>query len=175
VSAIAKARNIGSEVVELFEYRGQLYPDYLKRGNAMQFIEPIAKQFCRGIGLDVGCGKWPLKGARPIDLADGKDACALPEGIWDYVFSSHCLEHLANPVAAIEHWKTRLRAGGTLFLYLPHPDMAYWRPENCRKHVHLFRPADIAEMLRALGFERVIHSERDLMWSFAVVGFKGSE
>ena len=74
-------------------------------------------------------------------------------------------------IAAIEHWKTRIRPGGVLFLYLPHPDMRYWRPESCRKHRHLFYPADMAETLEALGFVNVLHSERDLMWSFAVVGF----
>ena len=95
----------------------------------------------------------------------------LPEGEWDYVFSSHCLEHLPNYVEALLHWKSRIRPGGTLFLYLPHPDMKYWRPENCRKHLHLFRPGDIADCLRSLGFVNVIHSERDLAWSFAVVGF----
>jgi len=155
----------------IFEYGGAIYPDYLKTGNACQHIIPAAKHFCRGIGLDVGAGKWPLPGARPIDATRGGDAMALPEGIWDYVFSSHCAEHLADPVAAIEHWKTRIRPGGTLFLYLPHPDMRYWRPEHCRKHRHLFYPADVADMLRALGFVNVLHSERDMAWSFAVVGF----
>lgn len=154
-----------------FEYRGALYPEYLRHGNACRFIAPIAKEFCRGVGLDVGCGKWPLPGARPIDLKRGDDAMALPEGTWDYVFSSHCLEHLPNPVEAIEHWKTRIVPGGVLFLYLPHPDMRYWRPENCRKHLHLFHPADVAAMLRELGFSNVLHSERDLAWSFACVGW----
>jgi len=171
VSAVLKQRNIGSGIVELFEYRGVRYPDYLRRGNAMQFIEPTAKQFCRGIGLDIGCGKWPLPGARPIDRERGDDVMALPEGIFDYAFSSHLLEHLADPVAAIEHWKTRLRAGGVLFLYLPHPDMAYWKPQHCRRHLHTWTPAQMAELLRDIGFVDVLHSERDLAWSFACVGF----
>jgi SAM-dependent methyltransferase len=157
---------------QLFKYGGGLYPDYLKRGNAMQFIAPFAKQFCLGNGIDVGAGKWPLPGSTPVELSAGGDANGLPGDWWDYIFSSHCLEHLANPVQAIEHWRTHLRPGGTLFLYLPHPDMGYWRPQHCRKHLHLFWPDDTAKMLRDLGFIDVINSERDLMWSFAVVGFK---
>ena len=155
----------------IFEYKGALYPDYIRNGNACRFILPMAQEFCRGVGLDVGAGRWPLPGAIPVDLADGGDAMNLPAGDYDYIFSSHCLEHLEDPIAAIEHWKTRIKPGGALFLYLPHPDMRYWRPQHNRKHLHLFWPDDTAEMLRDLGFVDVIHSDRDLAWSFSVVGF----
>jgi SAM-dependent methyltransferase len=160
-------------VTEIFSYRGKQYPGYLREGNAMQHIVQTASHFCQGNGLDVGAGKWPFPGSTPIELTNGQTAENLPEGQFDFIFSSHCMEHLVNPVAAIEHWKTRLKAGGTLFLYLPHPDMTYWNPQNCKKHLHLFYPKDIAQMLQDLGFIDVIHSERDLAWSFSVVGFNG--
>jgi len=159
----------------VFEYRGELYPDYLRRGNASRFAVPFARLFCTGKGIDVGAGRWPFPGAIPHDLADGKEATDIPMGDWDYIFSSHCLEHLPNPIAALEHWKSRLPPGGVLFLYLPHPDMVYWRPQNCRKHLHIWSPKEMAEIVSSIGFEGVIHSERDLAWSFAVVGWKGSE
>lgn len=155
----------------LYTYDGALFPEYLKTGNACQFIAPVAAHFCKGRGLDIGCGKWPLPGAVPIELKDGGDAMNLPEGVYDYAFSSHCLEHLTNPIAALEHWKSRLTEGGVLFLYLPHPDMSYWRPQRCRKHLHSWYPKDMAQILRDLGFKSVIHSERDMAWSFCVVGF----
>lgn len=157
----------------LFTYRGERYPEYLKHGNAMQFIQPVAAQFCKGRGLDIGSGKWPLPGAEPVELTQGGDGNSLPEGQWDFVFSSHALEHIVNPVYALEHWKSRLRPGGVCFLYLPHPSQGYWRPSNCKKHLHIFHPADVVLMLEDLGFENVLHSERDMAWSFAVVGFKG--
>lgn len=156
----------------IFEYKGRLYPEYLKHGGACHFIAPVALHYCRGEGLDVGCGRWPLEGAIGVDLKDGGDALALPEGPYDFVFSSHCLEHLVDPVAALEHWKTRLKPGAPLFLYLPHPDMEYWLPQNCRKHLHSWRPEAIAKLLTDLGFVGVLASERDLVWSFAVVGFR---
>lgn len=155
----------------IYEFRGKKYPDYLKDGNACRFILPMARHFCRGHGYDVGAYKWPLPGSVPIELRDGGDAMDLPEGLVDYVFSSHCLEHLADPVAAIEHWRSRIRPGGVLFLYLPHPEMEYWLPQHCRKHLHSWTPAAAAKLVEDLGFLNVLHSERDLAWSFAVVGF----
>jgi SAM-dependent methyltransferase len=167
--ALATGRNGDQELT--FIYRGARYPSYLRDGDAERWIAPVAKHFCRGVGLDIGSGQWPLPGAHPIDLKRGTDAMKLPEGVWDFAFSSHCLEHLPNYVEALEHWKTRIRPGGVLFLYLPSEQMEYWKPQHCRKHLHSFRPEQVAELLRDLGFVNVIHSERDLCWSFAVVGW----
>ena len=172
-----------SIVSDTFVYRGRLYPAYLKDGNAMQYIAPTALKFCKGHGLDIGAGIWPLPGAEKIDPAldiwpnigewpdDAYHLPSMPEG-WDYIFSSHCLEHLDNPVRALEHWKLRLRPSGVLFIYLPHPEMEYWRPQWNRKHLHSWTPEQMAQMLRDLGFADVLHGERDLAWSFAVVGWK---
>lgn len=157
----------------IFNYRGKLYPEYIRNGNACRFITPFAQQFCTGSGVDVGPGKWPFPGALPVDVGPEYSAMELPPGPFDYVFSSHCLEHLRDPIGALEHWRERLRPGGVLFLYLPHPDMEYWQPQNCRKHLHSWRPGDMKRILYDLGFCDVLASERDLAWSFAVVGFKG--
>lgn len=156
----------------IFEYRNALYPAYLKTGNACQFITPIAQQFCKGRGVDIGCGSWPLPGSMGVELKHGGDAFRLPAGPWDYAFSSHCLEHLIDPIGALEHWRDSLRPGGVLFLHLPSPDMTYWQPTHCRKHLHTWSPAQMAQIVRDLGFVDVIHSERDLSWSFSVVGYK---
>lgn len=155
----------------LYEYEGKVYPTYLREGDASQHIFASAFHFCRGRGIDVGGGKWPFPGALVVDIQSGGDAMALPDGQFEYVFSSHCLEHLIDPVAALEHWKSRLRPGGCCFLYLPHPHMIYWRTSRNRKHLHLWWPQDMADIMRDLGFIDVIHSERDMYWSFTVVGF----
>lgn len=155
----------------IFEYKGKRYPEYLKHGNQCQYVLPIAQQFCVGLGLDIGCSRWPFPNAIPVELTDGGDAMHLPKGEFDFVFSSHCLEHLDDPIAALDHWKTRIKPGGVLFLYLPDPDMEYWKPQNCRKHRHIWRAEDIAEILTDLGFDDVIHSQRDLAWGFSVVGY----
>ncbi len=150
------------------KYKGKDYPDYLKEGNACQYIIPIAKQFCKGEGIDIGCGKWPFPGALPYDLILDNDAYDLPDKQFDYIFSSHCLEHLEEPYEALKHWKTRLK-GGVLFLYLPHPHMEYWKPENCKKHLSSWHPKEMVNILKDMGFSNILFSERDLNWSFSVV------
>ncbi len=158
---------------KIFYYKGILYPEYLKQGNANAFIEPFAKHFCKGKGLDIGGFHGStFPDARPINILnhDGFNAHYLPRRKYDYIFSSHTLEHLRDYVETLEYWKKHLKEGGVLFLYLPHPDMEYWLPQNNRKHLHLFYPEDIHKVLEDLGFEHVLHSGRDLYWSSAVVG-----
>lgn len=158
----------------LYTYKNCRYPEYLKHGNACAHILPVARQFCAGRGIDVGgIGEWVFPGAQAVNVLnpDGFHAQNLPAGTFDFIFSSHTLEHVPDYVGALSHWKTRLKNGGCVFLYLPHPDMEYWRPQNNRKHFHLFYPQDMAATLRDLGFVDVLHSERDMYWSFACVGF----
>lgn len=156
----------------LFEYKGQLFPDYLKRGNACQFILPVAKHFCIGEGLDIGASKWPLPWATPWEIKDGCDGMKLPDRQYDFLFSSHALEHLDDAVGALLHWKSRLKPGGVLLLYLPSKAMRYWNVSNCRRHRHQWDPPEMAQILTDLGFVNVLHSERDMAWSFCVIGFK---
>lgn len=122
----------------------------------------------------MGCGDWPLPGAMPVELKSGQDAMTFDQRELDYCFSSHALEHLTDPIGALLHWKDALKPGGVLFLYLPHPSMRYWNPTRNRKHLHIWMPEEMVKIVSDLGFVDVIHSERDLAWSFACVGFKAA-
>lgn len=160
----------------IFKYNGKLYPDIIRKGNAVKYILPFAEQFCNGKGLDIGgFNDWVFPNATPINITipDEYDGMNLPDEKYDFIFSSHCLEHIPErPPQVLNYWKTRLKSGGVLFLYLPHPSMEYWLPENNPKHKHTFFPDHIVESLNCLGFNNIIYSERDLYWSFSVVAFK---
>lgn len=161
-------------IYPLYTYKGITYPNYLKTGNASSYILPIAQNFCNGNGLDVGgTDESHFPGARIVNVArnDDFDALHLPPGSYDYIFSSHTLEHVIDWKGALSVWRVHLKSlGGVMFLYLPHPDMLYWLPGNCPRHLHLFTPAIIYSQLISLGFSYIFHSERDLFWSFSVVG-----
>jgi len=52
-------------------------------------------------------------------IADATELSAIASGQYDFVLSSNCLEHVANPLRALFEWRRVLRPGGTLILVLP--------------------------------------------------------
>lgn len=95
----------------------------------------FSNRYFVGSGLDVGGGPDPLglyvelfprmKGVRGWDKEDG-DAQTL-DGIEDdsvdFVHSSHCLEHVADPAAALDNWFRVLRPAGHLVVMVPDEDL----------------------------------------------------
>jgi len=118
--------------------------------------------------------EWAFPGSIPIDINfdDEWDAYNLPPENVDYIFSSHCLEHLSDWVNAMNYWYDKLNIGGTLFLYLPHYSQKYWRPWNNRKHIHIFTPEIISDYMKDMGYVNIFYSERDLNDSFMIMGEK---
>lgn len=160
---------------ELIEFNGEVYPSYQSKGFAAKFAFPFANEVLSGYGYDIGCNRkeWAFPGAEPIDPAIegcGFDAYNLPPLTVDYIFSSHCLEHLADWVGAIDYWQTRIRLGGIMFLYLPHPDQKYWLPWNNRKHVHSLSPVLIEQFLIDRKWSKVFVTHgADANHSFTVI------
>ena len=133
VSAVRRraVRTVERQGERFYAYKGVLYPAYLHEGNAAAFIQDTALTYCIGRGIDVGANEWPLPGAEAIDDTASENALKLDrfeDGSLDFVFSSHCLEHIAEWQGALALWVGKLKPGGILFLYLPHESMKLWRP-----------------------------------------------
>src|SRR5215469_18587201 len=62
-------------------------------------------------------------------VVDGVSLHGINEGEYEFVLSSHSLEHIANPIKAITNWK-RVSNGGPLVLVLPycHETLDHLRP-----------------------------------------------
>ncbi|HEX5684726.1 MAG TPA: class I SAM-dependent methyltransferase [Ideonella sp.] len=95
----------------------------------------FATRYFVGHGIDIGCGPDPvsqyaqqfplMRGCRGWDLADG-DAqllASVADGSFDFVHSSHCLEHMVDPPTALGHWLRVLKPGGHLIVTVPDEDM----------------------------------------------------
>jgi len=162
--------------METITFNNKSYPAFQASGNAAQFALPYANLLCKGRGYDIGCNRveWSLPGSIPIDplINPQFHASRLPEADKvDYIFSSHCLEHVTGDWYGVLHyWCSNIKPGGTLFLYLPDYSQEYWRPWNNRKHIHVFTPDVIKDAMVALGLTNIFVSGVDLNNSFMAIG-----
>lgn len=158
-----------------WEYEGKFYPDYLTVGGAVFGALRTAKKYCQGQGIDVGASAWSFPGAVAIDPALGPTAPRIediPPASQDYVFSSHTLEHIADWRSALRDWVSKLRPGGVLFLYLPHPECGLWRMENpfmATLHKWVPTPEVVKQGVRDAGCTIIDADDGpDVMYSFFV-------
>ncbi len=82
--------------------------------------------YCQGRGLDIGYGGdllAPNCTGWDIEHGDAQALRGLKDASFDFVYSSHTLEHMVDPVEAIRSWWRVLKPGGYLLLYIPHRDL----------------------------------------------------
>lgn len=114
------------------------------------------------LGLEVGAHARPVEGLIPYytdavaDFAGSagrvdflSDARALPvaDDTLDYLCSSHVLEHLPDPIAALHEWHRVLRPGGWLYLVVPDKRFTFDHPRPVTSAAHMledFRAARTA-------------------------------
>ncbi len=93
---------------------------------AKQYWGAVELEATRGHGIDIGCGPDPVTpGARRFDMEHG-DANVISQHIkeqFDFVYSSHCLEHMHQPKSAILEWWKLVKPGGYLFIFVPDEDL----------------------------------------------------
>jgi predicted SAM-dependent methyltransferase len=163
-------------MIEVIEYKGKKYPKFQSEGFGSQFAIPYAKKVCKGIGVDIGCMKeeWAFLGSIPVDLSfdNGFHALNLPQNELDYIFSSHCLEHILDWVSVMDYWYENLKTGGVLFLYLPDYSQEYWKPWNNRKHFNIFTPEIVYDYMKDKGYKNIFKSGIDLNNAFMIFGEK---
>jgi SAM-dependent methyltransferase len=95
----------------------------------------FATRYFVGAGIDVGGGHdslalftelFPL--IRNVVIYDQPQGDAqklenVDDGSFDFVFSSHCLEHVRDPVEALGNWIRVVRPGGYLVISVPDEDL----------------------------------------------------
>ena len=95
--------------------------------------------YLRGRGLDIGAGDFKILphaisvdnchhaqfgiSIRPdVFIQTAADLSVFGSQSMDFVYSSHLLEHMEDPAAALKEWYRLVKPGGYLILYLPHED-----------------------------------------------------
>ena len=121
-----------------------------------------------------------MAGAIPLDAVRGPGAGAsidaFADGSLDFVFSSHCLEHIEQWRDALAMWVRKLKPNGIIFLYLPHPDCGMWQPGSPfvgDAHKWVPTPEVIKRGLRELKCQPLQWDDGpDTMYSFFVCAHK---
>lgn len=106
-------------------------------------ISPLVKRYCTGRGVEIGAGKIPYcspsntefldrhaanaDGTRSPDMVSEADSIPRPDNHYDFLLSSHCLEHVPNTIRTLKEWLRVLKQNGIVFLILPHGDRTFDR------------------------------------------------
>jgi ADP-heptose:LPS heptosyltransferase/predicted SAM-dependent methyltransferase len=131
-----------------------------------------AAGWLQGVGLDIGCGAWKVvphaigvdRGIGHRGNIDGDVTRLLfADASMDFVFSSHCLEHIEDHQAALAEWWRVLKPGAHLVLYLPHKELY---PNIGTKganpaHKHDFLPEDIVRAMQAVAPDWVLRENQE--------------
>ncbi|MEE2851251.1 MAG: methyltransferase domain-containing protein [Actinomycetota bacterium] len=80
-------------------------------------------------------------------IADATDLPGLSTARYDFVLSSNCLEHTANPLKALVEWRRVVKAGGALVLVVPNKkhNFDHRRPVTKFEHLLADFTADVGE------------------------------
>lgn len=101
-------------------------PGETSKARSRRVREGFFKKYLTGKGLDIGFGgDLVVPNARGWDFehGDAQYLVSLDDEQFDFVYSSHTLEHMPNPALALKNWYRVLRKGGFLILYIPHREL----------------------------------------------------
>ena len=83
------------------------------------------QRYLVGKGIDIGAGDdslYILNGSvRSYDKRDGNAQfmAEIADASYDFVYSSHCLEHIADVQLALRNWVRIIKPGGILYIVVP--------------------------------------------------------
>lgn len=90
-------------------------------------------------------------------ISDATDLSQIPTAHYDFLLSSNCLEHVANPFKALLEWKRVIKPGGGFVLVLPNKDSNFdhRRPVTALSHL-------LDDFERDMGEDDLTHLEEIL-------------
>jgi SAM-dependent methyltransferase len=95
----------------------------------------FANTYFRGSGIDIGSGQdslgkyvqqFPMISSLmswDLENGDATTLTSLSDEIFDFVHSSHCLEHLTDPQLALQNWIRVCKPGGHILVTIPDEDL----------------------------------------------------
>jgi SAM-dependent methyltransferase len=108
-------------------------------------VDPIAAQIARD------------RSGRPVRVGDFRKE-EIPSGSYDLVVLNHVLEHLENPIAALQRVRELLAPGGRVVIFYPNPEGLgarvydiHWLAWDVPRHLVLPPGRELAKHVRRVG------------------------
>jgi SAM-dependent methyltransferase len=84
----------------------------------------------------------PAKAPGRQYVTEASDLRGIPDAAYDFLLSSHCIEHLANPIQGLKEWIRVLKQEGLLVLLVPHKDGTFDHRRPVTSFEHLLQDYD---------------------------------
>lgn len=144
-----------------------------------QVTLPLIQRFAAGKLIDLGCGAMPYRAliaplverydslelhpqAQTTFVGDVQNMSMVGDGVYDTVICLEVLEHLPEPLRALEEIHRILKPGGALILSVPHLSRLHEEPHDYFR----FTRYGIEVLLAQAGFDCVVIERRGGLFSF---------
>jgi predicted SAM-dependent methyltransferase len=135
----------------------------------------LLAEYCKGFGLNIGCGSVPIGNSIGVDIDNTPAACIIADahklpfadGVLDFIVSCNSFEHIqVAPVITLREWARCLKVGGTVAIVVPNAKYGIWsmtgdrgvcgrmaKPEREMEHFHAFTQDTLSCLFVFSGFK----------------------
>lgn len=178
--------------LHLFEKRSELVDKYLKNLHGIEIGAASYRNFgLNTLNVDINDNRnvetvyckrqLELTGyVSKVDVVASGDDLPFKDSFWDFVLTSHVLEHFFDPINALKEWHRVVKDGGYICLILPDKRKTFDKERECTTlnelidrhankvlnseisaHHNVWVMQDVLELCKYLNFEVVEHQEID--------------
>lgn len=90
-------------------------------------------------------------------IAEASDLSKIPDNKYDFLISSHCLEHCANALKTVQEWVRVVKPGGIVLMILPNKNFTFDHNRNLTTFDHL-----VSDFNQNIGEDDLTHLEEIL-------------
>jgi len=89
--------------------------------------------------VDLGYFNYFMERSGTQYISDATNLNKISDSTYDFLLSSHCLEHIANPLKALKEWSRVIKDNAFLVLVLPNKNGNFDRKRNFTQFEHILK------------------------------------
>ena len=100
----------------------------------------------------------------PNIIGDAQDLAVISDNAYDFLISAHVIEHMKNPLLALEHWSRVVKPGGLIYLIAPDKRAIFDHPRARTNLGHIILDyqdsSDVRDFEHYLDYSAHVHDKR---------------